>query len=382
MRNIGRIRARRRAWRAVGVGLSALALTVLPRAGSAQAPTDPAPTSAGPATFEFGALVDGYYGYHWNQPEGDAPLRNFDTRHDQAALSMAQVWFSSQASAEHRAGFNVKLNFGHASSLINAYEPGTDQSLQFLEQAYVSYLAPLGKGLQVDAGKFVTPLGAEVIEARDDWNYSRSLLFALAIPYYHMGARLTYSASDRVALSGYVVNGWNNVVENNSGKTFGAQIAVKPAASLSVVANYMAGPEQPGNTAGWRHIFDTTATFAATPRLNFMANYDYGTDTVGGAAVHWTGVAGYARYQANSWLAFSPRLEWYDDPQGATTGIAQTLKEVTVTVECKAADNLLVRGEYRTDVSDVPFFKNDLGAAVSHQPSFTIGVLYSFVSRR
>ena len=31
--------------------------------------------------------------------------------------------------------------------------------------------------------------GAEVIETHSNWNYSRSLLFAWAIPYYHMGLR-------------------------------------------------------------------------------------------------------------------------------------------------------------------------------------------------
>ena len=91
--------------------------------------------------------------------------------------------------------------------------------LDKIEEGYISYLTPLGKGLQFDVGKFVTPLGAEVIEAKDNWNYSRSLLFALAIPYYHMGVRATYSANAKVTLAGLVVNGWNNVVENNSGKT-------------------------------------------------------------------------------------------------------------------------------------------------------------------
>ena len=28
-----------------------------------------------------------------------------------------------------------------------------------------------------------------MIEAKDNWNYSRSLLFALAIPFYHVGVR-------------------------------------------------------------------------------------------------------------------------------------------------------------------------------------------------
>jgi len=35
----------------------------------------------------------------------------------------------------------------------------------------------------MDLGKFVTSAGAEVIEAKDNWNYSRSLLFVNAIPY-------------------------------------------------------------------------------------------------------------------------------------------------------------------------------------------------------
>ena len=84
-------------------------------------------------------------------------------------------------------------------------------------------IGPVGKGLQLDFGKFVTPMGAEVIETKDNWNYSRSLLFALAIPYYHAGLRATYNFSDKFAASAYLVNGWNDVVDNNHGKTIGFQ---------------------------------------------------------------------------------------------------------------------------------------------------------------
>ena len=49
-----------------------------------------------------------------------------------------------------------------------------------------------------------------------------------------------------------------------------------------------------------------------------MVNYDYGTDTVEGARVHWQGVAGYAKIEANTWVAFSPRFEWFDDPVGGS----------------------------------------------------------------
>jgi hypothetical protein len=93
-------------------------------------------------------------------------------------------------------------------------------------------------------------------------------------------------------------------------------------------------------------------------------------------------VAAYARYQVNDWFAFGPRVEWYDDPQGTTTGVAQTLKEITATVECKAADGLLLRAEYRNDVSNVPYFIKDTGAATSRQPSVTLAALYTFGVKR
>ncbi len=38
-------------------------------------------------------------------------------------------------------------------------------------------------------------------------------------------------------------------------------------------------------------------------KVSLMGNYDYGTDTVEGARLHWQGVAGYAKIQANTWVA-------------------------------------------------------------------------------
>jgi hypothetical protein len=180
---------------------------------------------------------------------------------------------------------------------------------------------------------------------------------------------------------GAVVNGWNNVVENNSGKTFGAQIAYKPTASLSLVQNYMSGPEQPDDNRDWRQLLDSIATWTVNPKLSLMANYDYGADTIAGAKVHWQGVAGYAKIQAAKRVAFSPRVEWYQDPSGFTTGTPQTLKEVTTTLELKATDTFLWRIEYRTDFSNVDVFKMQSGALKKTQSSIGFGILYSFSTK-
>jgi hypothetical protein len=189
---------------------------------------------------------------------------------------------------------------------------------------------------------------------------------------------MTYALSDKVSVMGLVVNGWNDVVENNSGKTLGAQITVKPTGSLSIVQNYMTGPEQPHSNDHWRQLSDSIVTYTVSPALSVMANYDYGHDEIAGVAGHWQGIAGYAKVQANKWIAFSPRLEYYDDAAGLTTGAIQKLKEVTGTVELKATDTLLCRIEYRTDFSNQAVFQNSDGALKKNQTSIGVGVLYAF----
>src|SRR2546425_718421 len=135
---------------------------------------------------------------------------------------------------------------------------------QYLKEAYFSYLAPVGKGLQVDIGKFVTPHGAEVIETKDNWNYSRGLLFSWAIPYYHFGARAKYAFNEKYSLTGFFVNGWNNVVDNNTGKTYGMSFAWTPSKKFGIVQNYMAGPEQTDINSNWRQLSDTVITYSPT----------------------------------------------------------------------------------------------------------------------
>ena len=385
------------------VGLSTLVVMVLPAipaaaqsppTGTAATPAPPDDTSAPPPAAdpksditgffrgtEIGGLVDARYTVFSTKPVGDAQYRNFDTRHNQFGLTMAQLWLAKAPTSDSRGGFKVKLSVGPATTIVQSLEPGASSVLQNIEEGFISYLAPIGKGLQIDAGKFVTQHGAEVIEAKDDWNYSRSLLFALAIPYYHSGVRATYPVSDKLTLMGTVVNGWNNVVENNGGKTFGAQIAYKPTAALSLVQNYMSGPEQPDDNRDWRQLLDSIATWTVNPKLSLMANYDYGADTIAGAKVHWQGVAGYAKIQAAKRVAFSPRVEWYQDPSGFTTGTPQTLKEVTTTLELKATDTFLWRIEYRTDFSNVDVFKMQSGALKKTQSSIGFGILYSFSTK-
>src|SRR5437660_1919909 len=213
-------------------------------------------------TVEISGFVDGYYGYNFNKPFNRRnQLRNFDFKNNEFALNLAELVVERKASEDSRFGFRLDLDFGPATDWVHSAEPGGGDVYKHVQQAYRSFLAPVGKGLQIDVGKFVTGNGAEVIETKDTWNYSRDLLFSWGIPYYHAGVRAKYSFNSRVSLMGAVVNGWNNVEENNSGKTFGLSLTWVPTPKLSIIQNFTTGPEQTNDRHHFRHLLDTVVTY-------------------------------------------------------------------------------------------------------------------------
>lgn len=355
--------------------LGALATTLAPLGAAAQTPT---PTPA-PPRIEFSGFVDAYYGYNFNKPStGLAQLRNFDVQHNAFSLNLAELAIEMKPTAENRGGFRIDLDYGHQAEMVNASDPA-GSAFQNVGQAYVSYLAP--NGLQLDFGKFYSPIGYEGIKTKDNWNYSRSLVYTLAEPYYHAGLRANYTVNDRVAIAGFLVNGWNNVLDNNTGKSIGGQITLKPSSALTLTETYLGGPEQAGDNGHWRHISDTILTYAATSAVSLAANYDYGRESNATSTVVWQGVAGYLRYRPNSWFAITPRAEYYNDRDGFSTGVAQKLTGMTLTTEFKDASGILTRIEYRRDMSNRAFFEQHTSVPRKHQDTLTLAVIYVFSSK-
>ncbi|MBI4852505.1 MAG: porin [Acidobacteria bacterium] len=337
---------------------------------------------------EVSGFVDAYYGYNFNRPDVsnnvtvfDNQLRNFDTKHNQFSLNMAKLVLNNAPGEDHRLGFRLDLSFGPAAEIIHASEPGGADVFRNLQQAYLSYLAPVGKGLQIDFGKYVTYHGNEVIETKDNWNYSRSILFAFGIPYYHYGVRLTYPVSDKFTLGFAMHNGYNNVVDNNARKSFSLQAIIKPTSKITFVQNYTGGPEQANNKDDNRHLFDGTLIYTITDKVSFASNYFYVFDRINGARVHAKGIVGYLRLQPRESFAFTPRFEVYDDNDGFTTGTVQTVKSLTLTGERTIKGGLIGRLEYRRDFSNKNFFNKSIGRTVEAQTTLTLGVVYSFSSK-
>ena len=91
-------------------------------------------------------------------------------------------------------------------------------------------------GAEFDYGQFVTSAGAEVIESSSNWNYSRSILFAWAIPYYHFGAKATIPIT-KTFTAGSAVAGWPRGGRFRTGLARQIKIDAAGALCIALVAD-------------------------------------------------------------------------------------------------------------------------------------------------
>lgn len=385
-------------------GLSGLAIAcaVSMYAQTPDAPATPAPTSApaadpAPPTWsvgpiDFSGFVDAYYNFNANHPQNKSygnQLHYFDLDSDTFSLAMARLSLAHDADP---VGFRVDLGFGKG---YEAFLAADSTSFAHLEQAYVALKPKGGHGFEADFGGFVTSAGAEVTEAKDNWNYSRSFLYALG-PFYHVGLRTSMPLTKSFTAGVQVVNGWNNYTDNNSGKTIGiTTLYTKP--KFIFANNYYGGPENAGTNTGFRHYFDSVLTLTPTSKFNAYIEYDYWqnrnalqtgpTTYVATNLDHIQGIATAAKFQATPKFAFVGRYEYVADKSDAGGSIAtasrQNLNEFTITGEYKLPEGMLARLEYRRDSSDKPYFNKGIyPASVKNQSTLELGVIAFFGPKR
>ncbi len=344
--------------------LPLLTLSLFVQAGNAQSVT-------------YNGFVDTYYSYNFASPVTyKNELRNFDVNDNSFTLSLAELEIQRAVSAASPVGFRMDLDYGTTNDIV---QPASTSTLSILQQAYVTAVLPIGSGLTVDAGKFVTHMGNEVIESKDNWNYSRSYLFAFAIPYYHTGMRFSYPVMNNLTTTLHLVNGWNSNVDNNGSKSIGVTLNYAPTSSTGIVFNGIWGHENlTPIEIGARNVYDVIITQTLGDKISLAANGDYGEAGTTAGLVTWKGVDVYARYTVDTLSAVAVRGEVYNDPLGYTTGIANTYKEVTLTLEHKLFNQMLVRGELRDDMSLNPAYDKNAFATETSQLTVTVGVVVTF----
>ena len=361
---------------------------------------------------EWGLDISGHveagYTFNFNESNGDTITgRAFDVQHDELLLNQAAVVVQRTLSPTDDAvvgykdrfnvGFKVDFMYGydarfiHSNGLFDHYNDDESRNEEWdLTQAYVEFGIPVGNGLLVTAGKFVTPLGYETINPTTNPLYSHSYLFAFAIPFTHTGINVKYNFSENWSAMVGVNRGWEQSLEDNNddavsflgsvGYTWHPSDTGKP---VNFILSATSGPEQPDMQGNFRTVVDLIASTQLADQLTVALNADYGIEDdadPAGNQGQWYGVAAYARYEISDMFAINVRGEWFNDKDGAR-GLGTNVYEATLGLNIKPfpgnefGSGLVIRPEIRYDYAQEATFD----AGTDHS-QFTAGadVIFAF----
>lgn len=392
-------------------------LVVAPPPG-APPPATPTPTPKEPAWYErvrVGAFVDAYYAHSWKAPKPAGAPATFRAFDQYKGFNVAWLGLDTAIDPEP-VGFVGQLRFGSATpNLALADAAGAASGLAVVQQAYGAF-RPGGADGKVTLifGKFDTVYGHEVPQSQLNINYTRGVMFNLGQPFFHTGLRADYLATKELTLKFLLVNGWNNSVDNNTGKSAGVSAALVPSERVAVTLGYLGGPEQsdtaqtpadptttpptPASTTAvkgangrLRHLADVVVDLRPVDPLRLVLNGTYVTEKVVRAddtkhTASWYGGAVLARVGLGDKLGVAARGEYFVDAKhgGATGGLfvgadgspkKGTIMTGTLTLEALPTKHLLVRLENRLDQASEKVFADGLSGSTKQQLTTTLGVV-------
>ena len=411
------------------------ALPELPASNVAAHDVEPAaqPEEEWYESFDVRLFGDAYFGWNYNSPKPQTSGNGVDRAYD-TANGFALAWAGLDVShAAEPIGGTLSLRFGPSAQRYNSSclsgKCDADYGLQYVKQAFASW-RPAGP-VTIDFGKFDTIYGAEVAESQDNMNYTRGVLYWLGQPLFHTGLRVNAELSHNLGLRALIVNGWNNTIDNNTGKTFGVQfIAHAPRTDshewISAALGYLGGPERDdtlavncgagqvfdatsttgcstgtgstttgtidrptSNTKGWRHFIDLVVTSDPTDSLHLALNADLGVESVRDAvdptafsSQSWLGAMLGARYLVTEKFALAGRGELYKDRHGITTGSVNgipiqdvVISTGTLTVDYLPTKNLMLRLDNRWDHATKEIFPKGVRDLKGDLVTTTLGVV-------
>jgi hypothetical protein len=265
-------------------------------------------------------------------------------------------------------GATAFLRFGPSVPIFYAADTGV-AGIDSILGGYVT-VKPVPE-LVIDAGYFGTIYGAEVAESWINFNYTRGALYYAMQPFYHFGAKAAYSINEQVTVRAMVVNGANNIVDENDAPAVGLQLALNDLGGvfdLSVGGFYETGDD---SSWGIETFIDAVAVLTLGD-FTLLANFDYNINRAADDTeedVSFWGVMGTAAYSITPDIGVAFRGEYLADPDNSVWGPAGdaaaftdafSLVTLTGTLDLKMLPHLYLRPEFRYEMaSDDIFYDTD-----------------------
>lgn len=230
-----------------------------------------------PASLKFGAFVDTYYSHNSNHPLSKERLYATQAvRNDEFNINLGFVdakWQEEKVRGRLAFQFGTSVNTNYAAE-ANRDISSNQNSVKHIQEAYVGF--KLAKDTWVDAGIYFGHIGHESWISSDNWNYTRALALDY-VPYYSSGVRLTTKFTDKFQFQFHVMNGWQNITDQNKDKSLGTQFKFFVTPSFTVTANQFVGNEAPDFERKQTRLYNNTILeWKALDWLSFAVSGDMG----------------------------------------------------------------------------------------------------------
>ncbi len=345
--------------------------------------------------FKLSGFLDTSYTWSSNYPDPDITIRVFDIDQNKIVFNHLNLTLDRPvADKGWSVGAKLVGDFGRTAELLREAtnwgpalvpEPSAE-----LREANVTVRVPVGAGLLIKGGLFMTTLGTEIIPEPGSYNdnISRSYLFGFAIPFRHLGMLLTYPVHKTVTISMGPVTGWDQPYDLNNKATFLSAVNYAPNDKFSLVSSLIVGPEQDNENGRFRIVSANVASYTPIDPLTLTGEFTYGHEKQATASLRdagWLGVATYANYSWTKRFSSALRGEFFYDKDGVrmgggATGVEQRAKlgEFTLTGTYKFTEMLLGRVEVRQDWSDVSVFSKGSSGSDTNQTSIALQAIYTY----
>jgi len=281
--------------------------------------------------------------------------------------------------------------FGQLTTHLEAADSGPPATAIEIDNLIINWTPARLSTLSLSFGRFDAPIGFERDDEPLNLIPTTSFTFENARPVKFTGLMARYTLNPKISVLGMIANGWDQVADNNSGKTAGFKLQVFPSSGLAVAGGVFFGPERDSTNGSPRTLFTGDATWQPVQRLILQAEAHRGSE----AGTDWTGVVGQAFWRAGRSTAVTVRGEVMDDPDGVRTGTAQNLSSVTISpwyFYREAQEGVFsnveftsfrlpafsIRPAVRIDHSNQPVFEKKDGSLVRSNVTALVELVYLF----
>ncbi|HEX9704655.1 MAG TPA: outer membrane beta-barrel protein [Gemmatimonadales bacterium] len=308
--------------------------------------------------------------------------RLYDRAHDRFMLNaLAVVLDKPHDPAAFSAGFHAELLFGQNAALIKAggFDLGDAGDIPHL-YATLNVPTASGNGVQLKAGRIPTLMGLEVIETVANPNWSEGNHFIYVENFTGLGVSVETRLNKYVDAQFRVINGWDQVRDNNNRKSLMGRVGIYPDALTSIGIVGFWGPEQTDNNTANRYGVEALV-WRKLGKAAVWVQGDYGEEQANTALpdptqdARWWAIGAWVTYDFTSSLGVALRADYVNDADGARTSgflgfpanTGQRFGSGTVTLNVRAWPGALLRPEVRYDRSTLAAFdgrKDQLTLAV------------------